>query len=304
MNKDSLSLEEFLEMPDAEVANVVRDNGSKIVVFPINGTRRWFMLEYGDQDFDDQISAYMDIAMRRHIELYKIFFDHGVETLLTPVIGPEIIETRDAYMQKIGAEGLARFATHPEFLSFYDEFEVKVRFYGEYRKYLADTGYEHLIALFDQITEKTKNHGKYRLFFGAFADQMLASETVAEFAVHYFIQHQKAPARKDIIEMYYGEYLEKAHIFIGFDRFAAFDYPLLNWGEEDLYFTVSPSLYMTKKQVREILFDHLFTRRMDEVSYEELSTGNLKSIHTFYKDASNTILGLGKILEGTWVPKL
>ena len=116
------SLEEFLNLPTEEVAKLVRASGSKVVVFPINGTRRWFMLEYGDQEFEDPIAAYMDIAMQRHIELYKLFFDHGVDTLLTPVIGPEILATRDGYMQKIGAEGLARLVTYPEFLSFYEEY--------------------------------------------------------------------------------------------------------------------------------------------------------------------------------------
>jgi len=261
MNKNYPSLEEFLDLPDEEVAKLVRTSGSKIVVFPINGTRRWFMFEYGNQEFENPIAAYMDIAMQRHIELYKLFFDHGVDTLLTPVIGPEIINTRVAYMQSIGAEGLARFAKHSELLSFYDKYNVRVRFYGEYRKYLAGTAYAYLIALFDQVTEKTKNHSKHRLFFGVFADQMRATETVADFAVKYHTQHGKVPTRKEIVEMYYGEYLEKADIFIGFDRFTAFDYPLLNWGEEDLYFMVAPSLYLSKEQVREILFDHLFTRR-------------------------------------------
>ena len=181
---------------------------------------------------------------------------------------------------------------------------MRIRFYGEYRKYLADTVYEHLIGLFDQITEKTKKHKKCRLFFGVFADQMRATETVAEFAVQYYIQHGKVPTRKYIVEMYYGEYLEKANIFIGFDRFAIFDYPLLNWGEEDLYFTVAPSPYITKKQVREILFDHLFTRRVKEVSYTETSPEQLKSVHAFYKGNTNIILGMGKLLEGMWVPKL
>lgn len=299
-----ISLEEFLELSSEEIAKLVRESGSKVVVFPINGTRRWFMLEYGDQEFEDPIAAYMDIAMKRHIELYKLFFDHGVDTLLTPVIGPEILETRDAYMKKIGAEGLARFAIHPDLLSFYKEYKVKIHFYGEYQKYFKDTAYEHLIQLFDDITEKTKNNDKHSLFFGAFADQMSATETVAEFSIQYFQKNGKVPSRKELVEMYYGDYLEKANIFIGFDRFAVFDYPLLNWGEEDLYFMVAPSLYISKKQVREILFDHLYSRRVKEISYVEATEGQLSSIQIFYKEKKNTILGIGELMKGTWVPKL
>jgi tuberculosinol/isotuberculosinol synthase len=113
---EHIDRDKFLNLPVEEVAKLVRASGSKVVVFPINGTRRWFMLEYGEAEFEDPVAAYMEIAMNRHIELYKLFFDHGIETLITPVIGPEILATRNEYMQKIGGEGLARIATHPTFL--------------------------------------------------------------------------------------------------------------------------------------------------------------------------------------------
>ena len=303
MEQNYPSLEQFLELPTEDVAKLVRASGAKVVVFPINGTRRWFTLEYGGQEFDNPIAAYLDIVMRRHIELYQLFFEHGIDTLLTPVIGPEILATRDAYMQKMGADGLTRLATHPELLSFYEEYDVRVRFYGEYRHHLTGTGYEHLIRLFDQITDKTKYHKTHRLFFGAFADQMRATEAVAEFAVQYYTQHGKTPDRKDIIEMYYGEYLEKANIFIGFDRFAAFDYPLLNWGDEDLYFTISPSLYMNTSQLRRILYDHLYTRRAEEVEYVALTPEETARIRTHYKSSLDNVLGVGELLDGMWLPK-
>ena len=299
-----ISLEEFLHLLTEEVAKLVRASGSKVVVFPINGTRRWFMLEYGDQEFDDPITAYMDIAMKRHIELYKLFFDHGVDTLLTPVIGPEILATRDGYMQKIGAEGLARFVTHPEFLSFYEEYGVRVRFYGNYRKHLTNTPYEHLSDLFESIAEKTAKNNNFRLFFGAFADNLNATATIAEFAVQYHKEHGEVPDKKTIIEMYYGEYVDKANIFIGFDRFAVFDYPLINWGEEDLYFMVAPSSYMTSQQLREILYDHLYTRRALEVEYMASSKENLKNVRKVYLHNREFTLGVGTLLDGTWIPTI
>ncbi|MBN1449732.1 MAG: hypothetical protein JW963_01840 [Anaerolineales bacterium] len=298
------SLEEFLSLPTEEVAKLVRASGSKVVVFPINGTRRWFMLECGDQEFDDPIAAYMDIAMGRHIELYKLIFDHGVDTLLTPVIGPEILATRGGYMQKIGTEGLARIVTHPKFLSFYEEYGVRVRFYGEYHKHLAKTPYEHLSNLFDGITETTGKNDRFRLFFGAFADNLSATATVAEFAVQYYKEHGMTPSREKIVEMYYGEYVDKANIFIGFDRFAAFDYPLINWGEEDLYFMVAPSSYMTETQLRVILYDHLYTRRVSEVELMFSNNEKLAAIQTFYSENYELVLGVGYLQNGTWMPNL
>ena len=294
--------DKFLNLPADEVAKLVRASGSKVVVFPINGTRRWFILEFGDQEFDDPIVAYMDIAMQRHIQLYKLFFDHGIDTLITPVIGPEILATRDEYMKKIGGEGLARIVTHPTFLSFYDEYCVRVRFYGDYRKYLLDTQYEYLSDLFDSIATTTSQNDQFRLFFGAFADNLNATSTVAELSAKYFKEHGKAPGRKTIVEMYYGEYIDKANIFIGFDRLAAFDYPLINWGEEDLYFTVSPSLYLDKPQLRNILYDHLYTRRMPEHEYERLTPEEFDGIQKYYRSNVNNIIGIGELHNGFWVP--
>jgi adenosine tuberculosinyltransferase len=298
------SLEAFLNLPAQEVAKLVRTSGEKVVVFPINGTRRWFMMEYGDQVFDDPVTAYMDIAMNRHIELYKLFFDHGVTTLLTPVIGPEILATRDAYMQKIGGEGLARIVTHPAFLSFYEEYGVRVRFYGQYRKYLADTPYEYLSDLFDGIATTTAKNDRFRLFFGAFADNLNATSVVAELAVKYYQEYGVVPEREKIVELYYGEYVDKANIFIGFDRFAAFDYPLINWGEEDLYFMVAPSSYLDNSQLRKILFDNLYTRRSKEVEYMSAGDEKISTVQDYYTKNRELTLGVGKLLLGTWIPEL
>jgi tuberculosinol/isotuberculosinol synthase len=300
---EHMDRDKFLNLPTEEVAKLVRASGSKVVVFPINGTRRWFMLEYGEQEFDDPIASYMDIAMQHHIEIYKLFFDHGVDTLLTPVIGPEILVTRDGYMQKIGGEGLARIVTHPTFLSFYKEYGVRARFYGDYKKHLLNTPYEHLSDLFDSIAGTTSSNNRFRLFFGAFADNLNATTTVAESAIKYYQEYGKIPNRKDIVEMYYGEYVDKANIFIGFDRLATFDFPLINWGEEDLYFTISPSLYLDKPQLRCILFDHLYTRRTPEREYETLTPEEFKSIQNYYQKNIDNIIGIGKLKHGFWIPQ-
>lgn len=298
------TVKDFLELSTKDVAKIVKTSGSKVVVFPINGTRRWFMLEYGHREFEDPVRAYMDIAQSRHVELYKLFFDHGINTLITPVVGAEILASRDDYMQKIGGDGLSRLATHPEFLDFYKEYGVRVRFYGDYHRNLKNTPYEFLSDLFDEITSKTSHNSKLRLFFGAFADNLNSTNIIAEFSVEYFKQYGRVPTNKEITSKYYGDYVEKASIFIGFDRFAVFDYPLINWGEEDLYFMISPSLYLTSRQLREILYDHIFTRRVSEVEYTSLSPNALDRTRNYYLQNREFTLGVGQLLDGTWIPKL
>jgi len=297
-----MELESFLELPAAEVARLVRASGPKVCVFPINGTRRWFTLEYGGQDWADPVTAYMDLAGRNHIGLYRLLFDHGIDTLLTPAFGPDLLTRGDDYMRRIGADGLARLAQHPDFLNFYDEYDVRVHFYGDYRRLLRGTEFAHLSDIFDRAAERTRNHERFRLFFGIFAND--ATQAVAEYSASHYQEHGQVPGKRELIEMYYGEQVEPVDLFIGFDRFSAFDMPLLATGEEDLYFTVSPSPYMDQAQLRRILYDHIFKRHAPEPEYGHLSAGELQDLRNFYATHREYTLGTGELLHGVWVPEL
>ena len=55
-----IPFERFLQLPTEEVAALVKATGQKVCVFPVNGTRRWFMLEHAEKIRDDFFEAYMD----------------------------------------------------------------------------------------------------------------------------------------------------------------------------------------------------------------------------------------------------
>jgi tuberculosinol/isotuberculosinol synthase len=297
-----IGLDAFLQLPCEEVARLVRESGPKVVVFPINGTRRWFMLEHGHEQWDDPVEAYLDIVGKQTIELAKLIFGHGIDTLLIPVIGREMLETRENYMEQLGARGLARVAEHPDFLSFYRDYGIRVRFYGDYRKKMLPTPYAHLVASFDEVSEKTNQNGCHRLFYGVFADH--ATETIADLAIRYHSEHGLAPDKNALIQQYYGEPVEPVDIFIGFDKFAVYDYPLLGWGEEDIYFTVAPSLYMTDLQLRAILYDHLYTRKEVQPKYDALCVDEWNNLRQFYRKYQRFTFGTGRIANRVWVPNL
>lgn len=307
MNKH-MDIETFQKLSVEQAAAVIRDSGPKVCVFPINGTRRWFVLEHAGNiqgslmgnPAGNPTQAYMDIASQNHIELYELFFEHGIDTLVTPEFGSELLLRGDEYVQRIGAEGLARLANHPLFMDFYMENGVRVHFYGDYRHYLLQTPYAYLVDLFDEASARTAGNNKHRLFIGVFGAD--ATRFVAEASVEYHRQHGKIPDKKELIEMYYGEYVEPVNLFIGFDKFSAFDYPLLASGEEDLYFTVAPSTYLSRTQLRSILYDHIFTRRNAEVDYQSMPPEDLAWLKTFYAANRNVTLGTGVIKAGVWVP--
>ena len=297
-----ISLEKFLGLPTEEVAKLTQATGNKVCVFPINNTRRWFALEHGDEKFDDPYKAYMDITGKEHIRLYKLLFDHGLDTLINPVFGVELFQRGEDYMKKIGADGLEWLVSNPDFIKFYDDYQVRVRFYGDYRKVLDKTPYAYLSDRFDDATRRTQRYDKFRLFFGVCGTD--ATESVAEFSVRHYKETGTIPDRKTVVSAYYGEYVTPANLFISSDKFCVYDYPLLSSGEEDLYFMAAPSLYLAEKQLREILYDHIYARQEDYPDYEKMSPDGFEKMRRFYETHKERTLGVGKLEDSIWYPNI
>jgi hypothetical protein len=79
--------------------------------------------------------------------------------------------------------------------------------------------------------------------------------------------------------------------------------PLLSTGAEDLYFSVSPSPYMTDRQLRTILYDHLYLRCVPEPDYTKLSADQLDWLREYYRRNQDTVLGAGRLKFGLWLPQ-
>lgn len=292
---ENIDKQTFLELPSEKVAELVRAAGPQVCVFPINGTRRWFILEHSTGSKQDLVTAYQDffeIMAQRYVELFDLCFSHGIDTLLSPTFGPDLLEIGSDYVEMV-VDGLAWLATHHTFLDFYEKYSVRINFYGDYRKAFTPTPYRSLIDQFDRLTADTAQNSKYRLFFGLYAQD--ATETIAELAVNHYLSQGSIPDKKKLVEMYYGEDVGPATLFIGFDKFSVFDMPLINTGNENLYFTVNPSPYLTEKQLREILYDHLYTRRESEPK-------DLTFMKEFYRANQGKTLGVGSTRQGIWYP--
>jgi adenosine tuberculosinyltransferase len=296
-----VTFEEFLVQSNYEVATQVREVGPLVCVFPINGTRRWFLLEYPPETWEsgDFLSAYLQASIHRQVELFRLFFDHGVDTLMMPLFGPDLLERGEGYL-RMAINALRQLVVNPIFLDYYRTYGVRVRFYGDYRRYLKGTIGEELIALFDQLTQQTLGNNRCRLLFGVFGHD--AAEAIGEISVRYFQENRRLPNKQTLVERYYGEFIPPVSLFIGFDRFSAFDMPLVSTGSEDLYFTVSPSPYLTARQLRGILYDHLYARRVKEPDYETLSKEAIERMRAFYKANLERTFGVGFVRDRFWYP--
>lgn len=291
-----ISIEHFLQLSTEEIATLVRDKGPKVCVFPFNGTRRWVLLEHPIESRDEMAETYVEQTIQGYIRLYKLLFDHGIETVIAPVFGKEILERGEEYMTTIG-ESMKVLADRPEFVSFYRDYDVRVRFYGDYRNGLR-THYQHIIDSFDRATEITLENKTHRLFYGVFADD--ATQHIAELAIKHYETHKAIPNKQELVQLYYGETIDKADLFIGFEKFTAFDYPMLNTGNESLYFTIAPSLYMTDTLLRKILFDHIYRRPVPDPDYRTLSEDDLEVMRQAYMSGRDHAFGLGTVENGVW----
>jgi tuberculosinol/isotuberculosinol synthase len=296
-----IPFERFLELPTEEVAALVKATGQKVVVFPVNGTRRWFLLEHGAQIGDDFFGAYMDASIKNHIHLCSMLFDHGIHTILAPVFGRELMRRGDKYTQRVGMDGLVRTATDKNYRAFFEKYNVNVRFYGDYRDVMTGTKYENVLGSLYEVMEATRKNSRFNLYFGVFADE--ATETISRLSVEHYLAHGAVPDKNALIRKYYGEDLPPVSIFIGFDKFSVFDMPLLATGEEDLYFSISPSPYMTPRQLRAILYDHIYIRRTPEPDYAKLEPQELDWLREYYRNNKDQALGVGKLKFNLWFPE-
>jgi len=297
-----MPFERFLQLSTEEVSALVQATGKKVCVFPVNGTRRWFMLEHGDEIGDDFFEAYMNAAIKNHIQLCELLFNHGIHTILAPVFGRELMRRGDTYTQRVGIDGLVRTATDKNYREFFERLNVKVRFYGDYREVLTATPYEYALKSMYEATEATKHNDGHRLFFGVFADEV--TETISRLSVEYYLAQGSVPDKSTLIRKYYGEDIPPVSMFIGFDKFSVFDMPLLSTGEEDLYFSLSPSPYMTEHQLRAILYDHIYVRRTPEPDYTKLGHDELHWLREYYRHNKDYAFGVGKLKFDMWFPDL
>ncbi|HEX2993278.1 MAG TPA: hypothetical protein VHP14_00545 [Anaerolineales bacterium] len=296
-----IPFERFLQLPTSEVATLVKAAGPKVCGFPMNGTRRWFVLEHAEKIKDDFFGAYVRAISQNQIELFSMMFDHGIEILLSPIFGRELLNRGDEYTRRVGMDGLAGIITDKDYLEFFERYSVKVRFYGDYRELLTGTPYENTFKSMCQVMEATKHNTGPHLFFGVFADQV--TETTARLAVEHYQVAGSVPDKQALIRRYYGEDLPPVSLFIGFDKFSIFDMPLLTTGEEDLYFSLSPSPYMTQDQLRAILYDHLYVRPTPEPDYTKLPDNELSWLRDYYHKNKDDAFGVGKLKFDLWIPK-
>jgi adenosine tuberculosinyltransferase len=284
-----MNLETFQDLPQQAVSDLVQAGGPHVCVFPINGTRRWLALEHPDEAASPE--ALVTRTGEQVRRLAQLFFDHGVSTMVMPVFGGELLSRGAIYRQM--AEAGLRQLTEPDFLSFYAESDIRVRFYGDFRAQHPDL--IDLLKRFEETERATAAHRTRRLFFGVCGE----SATLA--ITQHAAQCGRALSHEEAVVAFYGEPLGEAELYIGFDAPTAFDMPLIDQGNVALYFTVAPSPYLDATALRGVLYDWIHVRP-DHSDYGSMSSDAWDRMRQYYRTHRHAVIGRGVRRDGIWYP--
>jgi len=267
--------------------------------WPFNGTRRWYLL-YRRENSD--AGDFVATLIRRQAEKHRLAFAHGVGVIVAPGFGTELLQRGSTYVQYVlgGLLQLADDAVYQEMFAA----GVRIRFYGDYEEVLDTTSFRPMLAACTDLITATASDNGPLLLIGLFADAPYP--TLARLSVEFAKKRGRPPDRQELIEAYYGLAVPDLSLYLGFAQPALFDVPLLATGQEDLYATLTPSPDLTEKQLREILYDHLVTRRTPEADYDVLPDKAQAALAEYNERYSGVTLGIGRIdpLTGIWNPLL
>lgn len=293
-------LSEWLDWPRERVAEWVSVQPDPIVMgWPFNGTRRWYLLH---QSKNPLACDYVGTTIRRQAEKHRLVFAHGVSTIVAPHFGTELLQRGSTYTRTV-LGGLLRLGDDRVNQEMFDA-GLRLRFYGDYEEVLDTPTYRPMLDACESLTESTADGKGPLLLIGLFADAPY--ETLARLSVEFAQKHGRPPNRRELIRTYYGLEVADLSLFLGFSQPALFDVPLLTTGKEDLYATLTPSADLTERQLREILYDHLVTRRAPEAEYETLSDKARAALAEYNERYKGATLGIGRIdpLTSVWNPLL
>lgn len=293
-------LDEWLDWPRERVAGWVSSRPRPVVVgWPFNGTRRWYLLHQREEPANRD---YIGTIIRHQAEQHRMVFAHGVRAIAAPHFGAELLKRGEAYTRTV-LGGLLRLGDDPVNREMFDA-GVRIRFYGDYEEILDTPTYRPMLEACANLSSQTASGDGPLLLIGLFADAPYPK--LARLSVAFAEKYGRPPNREELIEAYYGLPVPDLGLFLGFSQPALFDVPLITTGKEDLYATLTPSADLTERQFREILYDHLITRRIPTDDYESLSEEALKSLADYNERHRGVTLGIGEIdpLTDMWNPSL
>jgi hypothetical protein len=269
------SLGEWLHLDDQSLASLVTPKLSTAVIY-LNGTRRWFLSQ--DQDW----SNYTRLTGAAQRELSQLCYQHGLKTLIQPLLGYDLLGRGPHYLKLAVEQGLALLADEA-YNNWYHQAEIRVSFYGNWPVTLSELGFAKVAGLLAGIAQETRHYTQHSLLFGVFADRPWD---------HLLTLAKKVQRGEELLHRYYGQPVDPVDLIIGSGQPAIWDLPLLDLNKASLYFIQAPTFCLKQETLRRILYDHLYQRLNDDELYSDL---------TPQEWATPEVLGLGQRTRKGWI---
>lgn len=268
------TLPEWLRLSDDQVRRAVSRQVSTAVIY-LNGTRRWFLSQSSNWADYPKLTSQAQRILNQH------FFDYGIETLIQPVLGYDLVSRGSDYMKFAIEQGLGALTSSTS-REWYHQNQIRVTFYGAWLAALLEHNFTDVVKALQNVTVETENYTKHKLLFGIFSDEGLQRIVVLA---------QQVESEEMLLEAYYGQSVSPIDLIIGSGQPAIWDLPLLNVNQASMYFLQAPTFCLTRPALRKILYDHLYQRRNDDDLYENLSSDSWRDFK---------ILGVGRQTYQGW----
>lgn len=276
----------------------------KSLIFSPGGSSRWYFMEYGDTQKGyldrETFLEYSRRTLNRILEATHMMMVDGIETVFVIAFTPQF-DKRDSKYQAVMGDGLSLMVDE-ETTTLYEEYGMHVKFRGMWETVLGHYGQQTMYDKFCDIEKITAKNNRPRLIW-CIQDKPIPDSLMTVVQDH--IRHEgEMPDKQTLAHEYYGETNTDTPLFIGNNKPSIGGQlpPFLSPG--DLYFTVSPTLYLNQTVWRNILFDHLFARQVTYRNYTDIDPDALRELREFYQTNQSSVIGVGQFNNATqtWRP--
>ena len=309
MTTEFPSLDEFMRMKDDEVAELVSFSPyGRVGVLAPDGNRRAGIILWGldpsKDGFDKEVSS---ILQSKFLNVIRCFITNGVRTLFIPIMGYGNFERGKTYMNVSIRFGLDYIFHDPAWLSFYEETNIRVRFYGN-REFMKNEGYSLLVDWMQELEERTAANDGANLFIGFAHNRSRDEIRLISMSIDFYKKWGRAPTRDELIRLYFGTDVPDVGFFVRSCEVRDSDcQPILISGlKTQFYFPVVSLTLLSEKAIRCILYDVIANREgpggKKMYSRTEIEATNITRVREYYELNCNSVLGLG-LREGSfWLP--
>lgn len=303
----SIALDTFLDMSTSAVVELTKIAGQpRLGVFVPDGSRR-FALAFSD--FEPGSDTFLKFSAEKPaeslLESLQVFFSHGLQALLVPILSKSVIGRGKGYRQHTALTGLKLIFSDPKWIDFYMQHDVKVKVYGN-PGLLSNTVCEPALEWIAECSRITASNQRHKLFYAIGESPELGDDAIRA-GIDFFQANGRYPSRAELISQYYGEDLSVADFFIMTSKMSglgALPTLLIN-GNTDAYFLPAvSSMGLNQETFRRILYDMILRHASLSGDYtnETISIQDRQDLKQFYEQSITSVIGLGQIIGGVWVP--